>query len=269
MARGIKIIIIVVLLVVPALFLVRCLHNDAAGNNDANDNSIVVFFSYPEIIRGYKVSGQFMPYGDNTETGRIRIDFTRDGKCTFTWTSEDVYCDYNTCRIAFSNDFNGWVNGQEYVFEYPGASFENPYYDATHPLGYHQPFCFVDIDFDGYEELLISDYYRGRGGNTYTAYKIDGSNLVELDKNPYLNICNMTEFIPERKEIIHWCSSGADYSAYLTYCKGCSPTGNIPSVPSEMMFDELESLLKEAAEVDGYYLRSVKVCVGTKEYDSK
>ena len=86
--------------------------------------------------------------------------------------------------------------------------FDNSHQEKTNP-----PFFFEDIDFDGKDELIITDYRAGqRGVDSYTVYKDDykNGNKYNLAVNePFNVIDSLTTFNKEHKTIDVYKSGGA------------------------------------------------------------
>ena len=168
-----------------------------------NDSLINVYFKYNQIINGYEVTGRWMPFDANSETGYLIMNFrdTINGN-SFQYVNTEKYNSYDTDNITFSTDFKGYRNGDVYYFDYsfPDANDSNEDFNNS-PIGYRTPFQFLDVNFDGEKELLINDWGRYQGGNHYAVYKITTDGLLLMDYPPYNRINNSTEFNAETKQI--------------------------------------------------------------------
>ncbi len=112
-------------------------------------------------------------------------------------------------------------------------------------------FQFVDVDFDGVEELLISELWPYREGFTYKIYKIVNYKLVELDYPPFCHfLANWCQLYPASKSIVKYANAGACYCNYFYFSKRNTKVKNrafmpnIPDINDMPAIDELEEYLK-------------------------
>jgi len=211
-----------ILIVMFGLFLTNCINN--SEEIDSTTRRTAIKFSYDKLISGYEVKGMFCPFDNNSETGSIQYDFYKDGIIQFSYYNEH-HSNYNTVQAIFDDkDFKGWDKKKEWVFTYPDPEFDNIYFDSLHPWGYHTPFQFLDVDFDGEDELIISDYYRDQGGNGFKAYKIDSNNLKLLYYPPFNHICNLTDIDFKNKVFVAKTWSGAWEDIAIYYKKSDTPS---------------------------------------------
>lgn len=143
---------------------------------------INVYFKYDQIVEGYEVIAKWKAFGPKCETGYLLMNFynTRTGR-NFQYISEK-YSNYHTRELAYLDSFNGFQEGDIFHFEYIYPQNNREY--KTFQLGYHTPFQFLDIDFDGEQELLVNDDGQYQGGNFYEVYKITTTGLVKADYVP-------------------------------------------------------------------------------------
>ena len=162
-----------------------------------------VYFKYNQIINGYEVTGRWMPFEPQSETGYLIMNFrdTINGN-SFQYVNTEKYNSYDIDNITFSKDFEGYRNGDVYYFDYsfPDANDSNEDFNNS-PIGYRTPFQFLDVNFDGEKELLINDWGRYQGGNHYAVYQITTDGLLLMDYPPFNRINNSTEFNAETKQI--------------------------------------------------------------------
>lgn len=183
-------------------------------NEERTETTLKVSFEYDKNVNGYTVSGSFYPRGENAEKGKVEMDFVKNGEVAFRFLSDDY-----TCYSTTGGNIH-WKDGEHYVFKYISPEVDNPYYSNTNPLGYHTSFQFYDLDFDGKQELLVSDYYRGHGGNQFYVYAIKDNSLHLIDYPPYNSINNDSEILPELREIVTYYEDGVWEQMKIVYHKG-------------------------------------------------
>ena len=176
-------------------------------NNNNARLSVVLLYDTP--VNGYKVSGAFYPFSPTSETGQVELRFVPvNGGEALVFSNVDrfeednpeypmKYTDNNIYDYVFSEGFSGFQDGDSLICHYSDA--KHPYFDS--PLNYDAGFQFFDVDFDGEDELLINDYYRGRCGNHYTVYEITSEGFVLKNEYPFNSITNETQFYPETKQV--------------------------------------------------------------------
>lgn len=195
------------------------------GNNGKLTHLFTVHFKYDRPINGYQVFGEFYPFDARSETGQITLRFKSldDGR-SFVYTNvgetevgypenHNIFTGYNICEYLFNKHNVRFYDGDTLVFHYntePGLFEESPLY-------YYAEFQFFDIDFDGEDEFLVSDYYRGKGGNNYDVYEITPNGLKKKAFEPFDRISNITIFDAERKVITYVLHDGVFSSRYIEY----------------------------------------------------
>jgi len=196
-----------------------------SSNENSINNPINVFFKYTPDVHGYDVYGRFLPFDYNVESGHAIFMF-KNGDSAFTYTC-DCWSDY------YTNEIRDWQNNQVYEFKYiaPNNNDDKMGYDSS-PLGYHAPFQFFDVDFDGKDEFITNDYYRGKGGNTYISYKIKTGKLHEMDYPPFNSISNATEFEVDKKQIVNHIWDGVYFHATIYYTRKNQSNNSVKSLPS-------------------------------------
>lgn len=183
------------------------------------DSLINVYFKYIQIVDGYEITGRWMPFEPiGCETGYLIMNFrdTTNGN-SFQYINTQKYNSYDTDNITFSKDFKGYRNGDVYYFDYtfPNANDSNNGFSDS-PIGYNTSFQFLDVDFDGENELLINDWGKYQGGNNYAVYKVTTDGLQLMDYLPFNRIDNSTEFNVDGKRIRLQQSDGVfDYSVVV------------------------------------------------------
>lgn len=190
------------------------------------DSLINVYFRYKQPINGYEVTARWMPFDTQCETGYVVMNFhdTNTGRA-FQYINAEKYNNFNTDEVTFANDFGGHCNGDVYYFEYPSPKEQQ---DSLHLLGYVSPFQFLDVDFDGKDELLISDWGRYSDGNHYSVYKIKDNRLVMVDYPPLNQLAAYsTKIDTVRKTITLYEQDGAYDAAELFFSKAIHPVFNV------------------------------------------
>lgn len=208
----------------------------SCGNKSKSSQSIKVHIKYDCPISGYLVTGEFYPFYAKSETGQVTLRFlSLDGESNFVYSNvgetEDgnpeapaKFTGYNICEYIIADENIRFHDGDTLVFQYnttPGI-FENS------PLYYYAEFQFFDVDFDGEDEFLVSDYYRGRGGNNYEVYEITTEGLKEKSFEPFDRISNITIFDAEERVITGVLHDGVFSSEYTEY--KIAPDGNSAAV---------------------------------------
>ena len=189
-----KIITIVkrLLVIIPVLFVLSC------SSKKLNELvSTVLIFDEP--VSGYNVSGTFYPFNAISETGHVELTFAPvgGGKALVFSDADLKFTDKSIYDYVFSEGFSGFHDGDTLICHYTDA--KHPDFDS--PLNYDAGFQFFDVDFDGEDELLINDFYRGKCGNHYTVYEITSDGFVLNNDYPFNFLTNETEFHPWTKEI--------------------------------------------------------------------
>lgn len=197
----------------------------SCGNNIKSNHTLTVQVKYDSPVNGYMVTGEFYPFESQSETGQVMLRFTSlEGGQNFVYSNVGKTEDGNTETLA---KFTGH-NIYEYIFADVSTYFHdgdtlvfhyntNPGVFEDSPLYYYAEFQFFDVDFDGTEEFLVSDYYRGRGGNNYEVYEITPKGLKKKGFRPFDRITNSTIFDSERRVITDILHDGVFSSEYTKY----------------------------------------------------
>lgn len=157
--------------------------------NDTNYMS--VYFCFDTIINNFEVSGIFYPRYDDPDTfhgwyyevgARMFFRNVETGK-EYVWTDfvdschcfKSIFMSKNVSDIINADGFDGFKNGDSYIFDYDTFVFD----DAENPFYRYAEYQFWDVDFDGEDELLLGYYGGGPHGITaYDAYDMTDSGLV-------------------------------------------------------------------------------------------
>lgn len=184
-----------------------------------NDSAIAVYLKYNQTVSGYEVTAKWWPFEKMVETGAVVINFhnLKSGKDYYYFAEK--YHSFDTDKISFAKGFKGHNNGDIHYFDYTSPDTIDAFKDrnGNSPLGYYTPFQFLDIDFDGNDELLISDWYQGQAGNEYEVFKMAGDSLKKLDYIPLDRLTNVDMIDMKKKVIAHVSFSGADDTAIFLF----------------------------------------------------
>ena len=206
--------------------------------NGQSGHPLTVYIKYDKPINGYQVTGEFFPFSDQCETGQVTLRFKSiSGGHDFVYSNVGAYEDnnkkfpakftgYNICKYIFADESTRFHDGDTLVFHYnkePGIFEDSPLY-------YYAEFQFFDVDFDGKDEFLVSDYYRGKGGNDYEVYEITLKGLNKKAFKPFDRITNVTVFDAKRRIITDVTHDGLFSSEYTEYI--IAPDGNSAKVLS-------------------------------------
>lgn len=211
--------------------------------NGQSGHPITVHIKYDKPINGYVVTGEFYPFDSQSETGQVSLNFKSiTGRRDFVFSNVGKFEDgnkkspmkftgYNICEYIFADENARFHDGDTLVFHYntePGIFEDSPLY-------YYAEFQFFDVDFDGKEEFLVNDYYRGKGGNDYEVYEITPKGLRKKAFKPFDRITNITVFDAERRVITDVTHDGVFSSEYTEYM--ISKDGNSAKVLSQKQSD--------------------------------
>ena len=214
------------------------------------DSLIDVYFKYNQMINGYEVTARWRPFDKSSEVGPILINFRNPETRTEYNYFSPKYHSRDTDKIFFAKDTNGYNDGDIFYFDYMSPDTIDRFKEMNDnaPIGYYTPFQFLDLDFDGEEELLISDWYQGQTGNTYEVYKLASDGLQKLDYMPLSQLTNMDKIDIEKKTITVVCFVGADDTAefYFSHTVRKDLITNIPKFYSNSARDfDFEQYNKE------------------------
>ena len=241
------------------------------------DSLIDVYFKYNQFVNGYEVTARWRTFGKDVETGSVLLNFydKKTGK-EFQYFRK-VYNSYDTDNVVFAKDFKGHRRGDVYYFNYtsPDTLDDFKANNGNSPLGYYTSFQFLDIDFDGQEELLVSDWSQGQGGNSYDVIKLTKYGLKELDYIPLDRLTNSDRIDLKNKTITLECEDGVFENAkfYFSSKERRNKITDLPEFKSSIVqgFDfekynnELSSpfvldSIKERVKTDREYCESYIVC---------
>lgn len=215
-----------------------CTFSCKSNNKTRQEHSITVYIRYDKPVNDYLVNGEFYPFNDQSETGQVTLRFK-----SLTGGQDFVFTNVGESEVGYPDNpskFTGF-NIYEYIFADENARFHDgdtlmfryntlPSVFEGSPLYYYAEFQFFDVDFDGKDEFLVSDYYRGKGGNNYTVYEITSNGLMKKSFKPFDRITNVTIFNSEKRVITDVLNDGVFTSEYTYYI--IAPDGNSAKVLS-------------------------------------
>lgn len=197
------------------------------------DSLIDVYFKYNQTVNGYEVTARWRAFNKTSETGMVIMRFhnLKTGKDYHYY--DEKYSSNDLCKVTFADGFKGYENGDVYYFNYisPDTIDDFKAYNGHSPLGYYSPFQFLDIDFDGEEELLVSDWYQGQVGNYYAVYKLTDKGLQKQSYMPLDELTNMDRIDLAKKTITVVDFNGANNQAtfYFSHKKRKDKITDIPT----------------------------------------
>ena len=168
-----------------------------------------VYVTYNQIVNGYKVNIIWFPWNGASEVGDAFINFVhQSGTPKFTIASSH-YTSLDTRILADSA--GTFTDGQKFLLDYNPPRIDR-FFDG------HSPFFFRDIDFDGKDELLITEWQGGaKGSSKYDAYKIYDYHAEKLTRKPFDYITDSDIYDYDAKTITQWLTDGAYYTTKLVY----------------------------------------------------
>ncbi len=210
----------------PVLFL------SCKNNNGKSDHALTVHIKYDTPVNGYMVTGEFYPFDAQSETGQVELHFKApSGGQSFIYSNVGKtengnpetpakFTGLNLCEYISTDENTLFHDGDTLVFHYntEAGILENS------SLYYYAEFQFFDVDFDGEDEFLVNDYYRGKGGNNYEVYEITPEGLNKKSFEPFDRITSSTDFDAKRRVITDVLRDGVFNTDYTEY--EIAPDGN-------------------------------------------
>lgn len=223
-------------------------------NADDDNDKIDVYFKYNEPIDGYEVTMLWHPLeSKGCETGTAIINFRNIAtNKSFQYVNNEKFHGYHTDQITFAKEFRGYADGDVFYLD-NSVPDQSEYYDP--PINYYQMVQFVDADFDGEKELLISDWGRCQQGNGYEVYDVTNRGIVLKTQPPYDNIDNCTKFHYDNKQIETTTHGGIFYNDTKVY----EVKNNVAKLLAEYEFT-----LHTADGFDGWYDVRLKMSKNSK-----
>lgn len=171
-------------------------------------NSPRVFIKYKQPINGYTVKAMWLPYvsqdGTTGETGLTTLLHFKSADNEFTINLEAKHIIDTLCY-----KYPHLKDGDVLYWDYAPK-------DSNEVLPKYSPFSFYDVDFDGEEELLITNYLNGaKSYNTYSVYKIHTYYAELMKDEPFNYLDNSAVFDSINKTIITTSTGG--HGSIYTY----------------------------------------------------
>lgn len=190
-------------------------------------NITSVYFRFDTIINEVEVSGILYPkynegYGWEGHESGVRMFFhSRQTDIEYIWTNmnyKPYFMSINVANIICDKHFNGFKNGDAYIFRYDTTTCEYSY-NSLLPYAEYQ---FYDADFDGEDELILGSYVGGpHGSPSFEIYDITDSELVlkkVTNEDEHFSFDTSTKFDLENKTITNTLYCGAcDYWGEYDY----------------------------------------------------
>jgi len=245
------------------------------------NTQVDVYFKYNQLVNGYEVTAKWMPYDRFSETGVVVMNFlNKNTGMEFQYFGEK-YQSSDTDEISFAKDFNGHKSGDVHYFNYTSPDTLDHFKEinGNSPLGYYTPFQFLDIDFDGKDELLMSDWNRGKAGNDYTVFKLSENGLQKIDYIPLDRLTNVDRIDLKNESLtIVECDGASDraefYYSHKERKEGIIDAPEFHSVSARRLNVEmynkelgspfvLDSIKENTVSADGEY-RTTYIVIGSK-----
>ena len=179
-------------------------------NTESKSDNPRVYIEYRQPINDYKITVTWFPWGGTGEVGHGILKFTHISEKQYFYVFNDSFSDFYLDSL---------VRNHSHVF-YDGETFALDYISPQNGelIGHNTPFQFLDVDFNGEDELLINNWNCGhRNYNQYEVYKIYPFHAEKLSKKPFDCIENGNVFDFENKTITQFWSSGWNNCTKLVY----------------------------------------------------
>ena len=172
-----------------------------------------VYLKYNQPVGGYGVEAVFVPEGEMYDkiTGLVLMRFKN------ITTGEERYID----GYSFAVPKQDYTPRETYTLDY-GLPDDADEFITAHPLYYGAlPFFFADVNFDGKEELVITQFGQGqRGCSAYQVYPAEPDDNGEyniLFDAPFDRLDDFSTIDSERRQIIIQSNNSADDTSEEVY----------------------------------------------------
>ena len=169
-----------------------------------------VLITYNQVVNDYKITVTWFPWGGTGEVGHGILKFTHISENQYFYIFNDHFSDVYLDSLVRNNS-HVFSDGETFTLDYI-----SPQNDEL--IGHNTPFQFLDVDFDGEDELLINNWNCGhRDNNQYDVYKVKPFYAEKLARKPFDCLENGDVFDFESKTITQIGSSGWNDYTKLVY----------------------------------------------------
>lgn len=169
-----------------------------------------VFISYNQPVNDYQITVTWFPWGGDGEVGHGILKFTHISERQYFYVFNSHFSDVYLDSLVRNHSYT-FKDGEHFTLDYI-----TPEKDEF--IGHNTPFQFLDVDFDGEEELLINNWDCGqRSRNQYEVYKVKPFHAERLARKPFDNLEDGDEFDFKNKTITQFWSSGWNSFTKLVY----------------------------------------------------
>jgi hypothetical protein len=211
-------------LLITALLIVSCngkiINTDIIRNlHNENTESDIVQVNYNQKVHGYHVTVVWKPIliKSGNAVGPAMLEFKNDST-VFTLTNNHFSLPATLVDVETDENNIIGVKTNQIAIDYKKPTIQNKLFEMI-----AVPFLFVDLDFDGEKEILLTKSGQGqRFGDAYDVYALDAGILSPdfyqiTNKEPYNQIDHKTKLNKEKKELTIYSAGGACGSTEQTY----------------------------------------------------
>lgn len=175
--------------------------------------------TYNQKVNGYDVNVIWKPKTiryDNA-VGPAILEF-KNGESEFTITNNYFALPTETVDLRINENKVVGINKNNISLDYNEPNIGNESFESI-----DVPFVFMDLDFDGNKELIITKANQGqRFGDAYDAYSFEYGELEPdlyqiTNQEPFSEIDFMTKLDKENKELVLYGSGGICFDTFKTY----------------------------------------------------
>tara|TARA_R110002124_G_scaffold104281_1_gene253973 strand:- start:815 stop:1621 length:807 start_codon:yes stop_codon:yes gene_type:complete len=191
-------------------------HRTEKTENVEND---IIRISYNQKINGYQVNVIWKPKTlryDNA-VGPAILEFS-NGESEFTLTNNYFALPVKLFDLKTSENSIIGINKSQVSIDYNEPNIGNDTFESI-----DVPFLFIDLNFDGNKEILLTKSGQGQSfGDSYDAYSFDNRELEPdlyqiTNQSPFSEIDFFTRLDAENKELILYGSGGVCFGTAQTY----------------------------------------------------
>tara|TARA_B110000285_G_C14914832_1_gene509696 strand:+ start:82 stop:873 length:792 start_codon:yes stop_codon:yes gene_type:complete len=178
----------------------------------------IIRISYNQIINGYQVNVIWKPNALRYDmvVGPAILEF-KNNKSQFTLTNNYFALPTRLIDLKTKDNSITGINTNEVSIDYKEPNIQySTFLDQSLP---NVPFVFLDLNFDGKKELLVTKFEQGqRTTNEYDAYGYNYfGDIFQITEEPYNQIDGFTILDKDNKELILYGSNGICHETYHTY----------------------------------------------------